>query len=66
MGAQSEKVHDSLIGFLVVQYQESRVRAARSQVTKTLAKWYFETELVDDENDVPALGWRTERELLEG
>jgi hypothetical protein len=66
MGAHSKKLHDSFIGFLVVQYHESGVRAARSQVPKTLAEWYFETALVDDENGVPPPEWRTEHELLEG
>jgi hypothetical protein len=66
MGTHSEKVHDSIIGFFVVQYQESRFRAARSQVPKALAEWYFETALVDDENGVSPLEWRIEHELLEG
>ena len=66
MGAHREKVHDSLIGLLMVQYHESRVRAARSQVPKTLAEWYFETALVDDENGVSPLEWRPEHEMLEG
>jgi hypothetical protein len=35
-------------------------------VSKTLAEWYFETALVDDENGVPPPEWRTEHELLEG
>jgi hypothetical protein len=66
MCAHGKKLHDSFLGFLVVQYQESWVGASRPQVPKTLAKRYFETALVDDENGVLPPEWRTEHELLEG
>jgi hypothetical protein len=65
MGAHSKKLDDSFLGFLIVQYHEPRVRAAGSQVPKTLAEWYVETALVNNENSVPPPERRTEHELLE-
>jgi hypothetical protein len=66
MGAHRKKLHDSFIGFLLVQYHESRIRAPSSQVPETLAERYFETALVDNENGVPPPERRSEHELPEG